>query len=367
MFPNRWLVAGSLLALAGCAQMNVTKVNPAEHAADADEHVKGFRYYLSRPYVVVKQPIPVSTEVSLLVLKAADFDNVGKEVYGAALKSGIQSQQTVSRVNPNTGVLEPVGAAEWALLRQAVVDGVRSVPPGTAVAGAVPGGIQQVGATVPAANSRSVSTGVSELFIDSPVDDPATISAQRASNQLAQSSSSRDALKDPQEVADNTTKTVDLTGKIDIVFLPDFDEQYAVHNKNCLAKSSYSMKFKDGWQLVGVNGEFDSTTVALELLNTIDGAINTAKSIATAGLDTQASIAAARVRAGAPNGKQGENVYVFCEVRRTKTIPPGLYRLNKPWEMTEMARPVGCGLLVSMGFRTVETVSVRRAEPAIQP
>src|SRR5262249_17233135 len=79
-------------------------------------------------------------------------------------------------------------------------------------------------------------------------------------------------------------KSVILNGDIDVVFLPDLDEQYAMKSKNFLSKSAFGVVFKDGWQLTDVQAEHDSTPVAIELLNTISKAVDAAKTIATAGL-----------------------------------------------------------------------------------
>jgi hypothetical protein len=177
-------------------------------------------------------------------------------------------------------------------------------------------------------------------------------------------------LGDTPAPADDGFKTVDLKGNIDVVFLPDFDEQYAVHNCNVLAKSSYGLRFRDGWQLVGVDGKFDSTTVAIALLQTIDSAIQTAQSLATTALDTRSKLAAARKQMnsqGIRDEKGRPMAYVVLEVKRDRVIPPGLYRINKPWEVAEGAAPCGTGLLSKMGLPTVEVVSVTKAEVHDQP
>jgi hypothetical protein len=177
-------------------------------------------------------------------------------------------------------------------------------------------------------------------------------------------------LGDTPAPADDGFKTVDLKGNIDVVFLPDFDEQYAVNNCNVLAKSSYGLRFRDGWQLVGVDGKFDSTTVAIALLQTIDSAIQTAQSLATTALDTRAKLEAAQKKVNNIVNRDARGrpmPYVVLEVKRERVIPPGLYRINKPWEVEEGAAPCGPGLLGKMGLPTVEMVSVTKAEVHDQP
>src|SRR5947208_14271631 len=52
-------------ALGGCANLDVKKVPLAQRAAGCD-HEQGFRYYLNRPYIVVKNPILICEMRSLV-------------------------------------------------------------------------------------------------------------------------------------------------------------------------------------------------------------------------------------------------------------------------------------------------------------
>jgi len=153
--------------------------------------------------------------------------------------------------------------------------------------------------------------------------------------------------------AGTTRKTVNLTGNIDVVFLPDLDEQYAVHNCNFLSKSAYTLNFQDGWALTDVGGEFDSTPVPLEILNFIDKAITAAKNVALAGVDRQAR-SAGDVALPATPGPGARLVY---QVTVSTYLKPGVYRVSKPWEC-ETEQTTGCGLLAKMGLATFETTRI---------
>jgi hypothetical protein len=85
-------------------------------------------------------------------------------------------------------------------------------------------------------------------------------------------------------------------------------------------------------------------------------------------LDTQAKLAAAQARAAAALGKgkgtkDQSKQYVVCEVKRIRVIPPGLYRINKPWEMGDPTHLVGCGLLAKLGLNPIERITVSKAVP----
>lgn len=352
------LGVGCAAALTGCAQMKVTKVDPQARACDRDEHVKGFRYYLSRPYVLVREKLTISTETALLVFPASALK-------GESLDSLLTTDaRVVGQLNRSGATLDRVSAAEWDRVRAQMAQSASTVLLSrTAALDATgrPTG-QPLAVTVPAGAGPVVAT---------------TAALDEGDGNAGGGASSPGGGKLPAQPAptDDGFKTVNLKGAIDVVFLPDFDEQYAVHNKNILSKSSYGMTFRDGWQLVGLNGDFDSTPVAIALLQTIDSAIDTAKTVATTGLDTAAKLAAARKKAedlvsAAARDENGAVVqaYVVLEVRREKVIRPGLYRINKPWEMGEDAGlPTGSGLLAKLGLPIEEEASVVRAEVVEKP
>ena len=56
--------------VAGCSNLEVKKVPVADREAHAD-YQEGFRYYLNRPYLVVKKPILISEAYSLVKVDPA--------------------------------------------------------------------------------------------------------------------------------------------------------------------------------------------------------------------------------------------------------------------------------------------------------
>ena len=74
----RWVTHTCSLAIgvgviAGCANVKVRKVDVDKRIAGKDHHVRGFRYYLNRPYLVVGKHISVGTQ---LVPVGGDPDRV---------------------------------------------------------------------------------------------------------------------------------------------------------------------------------------------------------------------------------------------------------------------------------------------------
>jgi hypothetical protein len=333
----------AVLTFTGCvSQLSVRKVPLDRRVEGRDDHIHGFRYYLSRPYVLVKEPILVSREVQL---KYVDPCSEEAKVLGfVRLPSEVTMTEAVC-TRAGDGVVEPMSQDQWASMRRFLEAktqaAVRTRPSAQELADIAAGdnvfemtSLQQAGFQ-PSSREDIVDANPGFLYAD------------------------ETKLKAP-----SGADTVTLEGPIDIVFLPDMDEQYAVHNRNWLAKSSYDLQFKDGWKLEGVDGSFDSTTVAIALLETIDSALSSAKKVALAGIETRPGAVPLAAKEDAPLPymvPRKSDGPLMMEVHRETYILPGLYRINKPWEMGGIDTSAGCGFLTKLGLDTVTMVAHRPA------
>ena len=76
---------------------------------------------------------------------------------------------------------------------------------------------------------------------------------------------------------DASTQTVVSTTKTDsavrspfqVIFLPDFEEQYAVRNKNFLAKTQYKYNLSHGTQLDTISGSYSAVDVPVAIIETL--------------------------------------------------------------------------------------------------
>ena len=89
---------------------------------------------------------------------------------------------------------------------------------------------------------------------------------------LDQAASSTASLKDESTSTGLPADTV-LTGAIQVIYLPDLDEQYVIKSKNLLAKSAFALAFRNGSELMEVDAEHDATTVTIALLSLVQQAI----------------------------------------------------------------------------------------------
>jgi hypothetical protein len=301
-----------VLSCVGCANLKVTKITATEKGTCKDHCTKGFRYYLSRPYVVVEKPVCVSEEISLLVVDT---------------KSDLEGQVPAQ-------LLEQV---------KMLLDSPATV---SSSAGGSPGTMAEDGAG------------------------PDKSSEDEQTKQKTQGTA---YTLSPEDLQPDNTPTVDLKGSIKVVFLPDMDEQYAVHNTSFLGKIAYRLAFKDGWQLQGVSADTDNTAVAIALLKAVQTGIDTAKKVAmkrnalAQALKKPAEPAAGNNKAAMLKDGKDDSLRIM-EVATCTYLKPGLYRINKPWEMDGgIACDQDGGFLQKLGLETYVTTEVRPAVPQAGP
>jgi len=258
------ITLGTVVGTLGCSNLDVRKVPNDDRACGVDDQ-EGFRYYLNRPYLVVKAPILVSEARELVLLKDV-----------------------------------PTGAA--VLPRGEVTNSERA------------------GGEAPA-DAGSESQAASE------------------------------------QVSTNAAAAVkELQGKMQIVYLPDLDEQYVIKSKNCLAKSTIALQFANGTELVQVDGDHDATTVTIALLDQIQNAIEVAGGV----IEKQAEVSSKSVESGdsvdTDRSNSAEENTLMCRKITRVSLKPGMYRLQKPWE-SNGGMPVsnGSGYLAQLGVPTVTT------------
>lgn len=301
-------------SLLGCSNLDVKKVPVQQRVAGTDDQ-QGFRYFLNRPYLVVKKPIPLYEKKTLVNLQ------------DPALKDFLRR------------------------VAQRSADGIESVQP-KEIEKAIEALSLQNGIALPQGGGTGAAASAGEEL---------TNGGARATAAAAESAGSLDMpqIKDLPE----DTK---LEGDVQIIYLPDLDEQYVIKSKNWVAKSAFALAFKNGSELVEVNGEHDATTVTLALFKQIQEAIGVAQSVAQEQIKQAAKSGesggggsgGAKARTAAEDAVRG-NDPVYQMVERVY-IKPGVYRLNKPWEMEGAQCEVGTGLLAKMGLPTATDIQFNR-------
>jgi hypothetical protein len=144
-----------------------------------------------------------------------------------------------------------------------------------------------------------------------------------------------------------------------VIFLPDFEEQYAIKNCNFLAKTHYKYTFRNGTTLVSMAGVYDSTDVPIQIVETIKALVTAAGEVAKTRLGAFPVTPKTGFLAGAPAATTADYFLRF-----EQAIEPGVYRVQKSWEEVAVAEHDGlpqgdiCGLFAAIGLRVHESVSV---------
>jgi hypothetical protein len=402
-------------ALGGCANMDVKKVPLAKRAANAD-HEEGFRYYLNRPYVVVKKPILIAESRSLVKVEPSEMPPYAvlkpPGQWVAAPPDSKDAGRVADKVDPSGtpphAVLE--SAAGWAAAPPDSTDAGRMADAGqvrlTFLSGPREGQfvrladlkvenpgsgsfrpvsaaeLQRFGAALGAAPAADDQVALADASVT--INDasngiiaaaPAGAGAQNTAGPgedqgvgalQSTSSSAEQSLDQPTLAA--VQHAPPLVGDIAVIYLPDLDEQYAIKSCNVFSKTAFGLAFRNGGELAEVQGEHDSTALPLAILQQIQTAIQTAQGVEQERIKQEGKAlqgaqggkgGGAAQSVGEPAVQGGQMVWYLIE--RT-WIKPGVYRLNKPWEMEgDQAQPLGCGLLAKLGLPTVVDVDFKPA------
>jgi hypothetical protein len=265
--------------------------------ADAME---GPRYYLPRPHLVLKAPVPVAAR-SAFVSFTFDADR-------------------------RLFVLSVPPEAEW----------VRAIVPETLTisqALAVRIELDQAGRQQSTSPTTSPSDGGTEQD-----------GAQGAARTPPSTVESRVGFINGE---DPVTRLNDL---FDVVYLPDFDEQYVVRRRAVLGTSDFQMRLRNGWAAETFGEQFDNSNLIPYVIEQVESASAAALNVATQwGLRsvgvpaTSVPVAPPATPAGQQQGATPEQEeraaldllgnLVLLKVVEIRTAQPGLYPILKPREV----------------------------------
>lgn len=310
-----------LSILTGCSGLVAHKVPLEDRLHGTDGRYKGFRYYLSRPYLVVAERLEIGaryerTDLGYLRMPGGRplLDHKGEKVFvlrGLTGAGPVLYDLAGKPVDPAWKQLEFVGVS-----------------------------FEQT------KQMKKAGTGLSPL-----VGGP--------------SSEERLHPQDPRlKLGSGGTGAVRVSGKendppdcdvssLQVIFLPDFEQQMTVKSENILAKNKYSMEFLDGWQLASVDAHHDSTAIPVAILNTIQNAIGAAADVES----NRQKLLRESDPSGFEKSKQALQPQKVL-ITRSLYIEPGMYRLQKPSERSGECVG-GIGILEDLGVNVLETTEVQ--------
>ena len=314
-----------LMAAHGCtSNLVVRKVPLDKRMTGKDDRIDGFRYYTSRPYFVVDEPIEAYRVTQRGIILVSN--NVASATPNAPSHLAADDKYVIRILN-ETGLSK---SDDPEFLR---LDGTPVV----------------------------VNSADYRWLKDSEVSAPGT---SRSVNSAASAGGSgqQPAKKDDEDAAPDKNAAVD---RIRVVYLPDFEEQLAVKHRGQFSTNKFALRFVDGWQLGAVSAQINNTQIPVAALQVLQGLLSSAKpeSTSTKTSSQQSSTGSSNPGAG-DNGrslginKANDENPVYVTVVRRAILEPGMYRLNRTSEMDIHAQSSATGLLTHLGIPLCEEVQI---------
>lgn len=319
-----------LLAFAGCARLNYVKVpTPTQYDQWSDaqqkkaDAMKGVRYYLPRPFLSLKQSTPVAQRAALISFR--------RDAEGYALETPADTPTWVRKVAPKRISITQALALTLAH------------PPGTNAAPSRAGG-QESGATTLAGAATNALAGL--VGTAGATSGPDTVKTERPPSELH-------ARTGFLNTSDPVTR---LGSRFDIVYLPDFEEQYVIQPKAGLGTADIETQLRNGWAAEVFSQRVDNSNLIPYVINQFENASEAAANIfttwapAAVGLPPGLGLpqVAKALKTGEEAGQIGEaataaaramlgEVLLF-KIAEVRIAQPGLYPILKPREIDRLSR-----------------------------
>lgn len=277
------------LCLAGCASVKVLKLDPktGEVITGAAE---GLRFYLPRPYVSVYEPFIVASEV---FLARGELSPDSTHVLLTQVPEGLSRI-----VSKDLALGNENGMGEMRI----DANRVRLAEPGS--------GAPQAAATpaAPAGAASEPAPGKTEIL---------------------------GGVLNLKTTNDNSAYAVTPQPRyFNILWLPDFDEQYVVTAKAGLGNAGVVMGFGQGWSLQALEATVDNSALAKPLLDFYAGSLGALQKLATAKIEAPLG-----ALGGQPQSASARDASLFAggtrvtvKVTKVRVVAPGLYPVLKPGE-----------------------------------
>ncbi|MBI2425330.1 MAG: hypothetical protein HYV27_21065 [Candidatus Hydrogenedentes bacterium] len=215
----------------GCATVDV-------HRVKSDDFVtEGFRYYLPRPYVAVKKPFPVAYYEGF-VTGTIEEDKI--RLKPSTVNEKIAHFLQANAANKNSE------ASDWTIDASEVTINIPPAP---------------VKIQVNAMVAKSDETNTDDTKKKDEEETPKPAAAAPAPSQ----------------------STVPINELFDVLYLPDFEQQYAIDFESGLGTADQSFKLQHGWMLTEYAGKTDNSEVLASIGSFVGSMVSAATSLAGIG------------------------------------------------------------------------------------
>ena len=278
---------GAALAISACAKVSIKKVGDP----DGEE---GLRYYMPRPYVMVHEPFVVASD-SYVVGGQLSVD--GQHV----LITDWLDDETLSEVLKST-------KGRW-------------IPASSVL--------------VSPASGTGEAQGAEEDEVEPPIPDD----SQGDAEDKEPVSGGRQTLS---MINDNSAYAVTpLKRYMDVIWLPDFSEQYVVTGRGGLGNSSIEMGMGQGWNLQSLDVEVDNSGVIDPLMSFYEQTVGSLSKV----VQTKLGVLPTPLGGDEAQGAEelgtavsfGGGTPVSVKVTAVKMAAPGLYPVLKESEFNQIS------------------------------
>jgi hypothetical protein len=337
MHKNRSIsLALAMLVLAGCASVEVRKVpTPSQYENWSDklqkeaDDMEGLRFYLPRPFINVFESFPVSTDVYFVNGKVSPDGRyvIISDVRADSPFIGLFA----SRLQDDGSYQVEIDEAFVQIPEQPQTD-----------AATLQSAIEE--AAKKAATSK-VEESASDAKKAAKESKSSAESARRDANRAdaaSQAEAPRTGVSKRAAKNDNGAFAVQpLRGNFDVVYLPDFEEQFVVSSKSGLGNAQFEINLGQGWSLQGFNSLVDNSEINKRVFDLIDTSIAAAKTAAGAAAPGLPGVPAggAVLQSADDKGTEGQQlpklrgVNVTIRVVIVHYAAKGLYPVLKPREL----------------------------------
>lgn len=367
-------IATATALAAGCARVTVRKVpTPTQYSHQGvsswthDMQVKadameGLRFYLPRPFVSVFESFPIATDLYLAKGRvSADNKYV---VIDSITPLSTRGDFANGAIRELTGTAVPKSLIFRRTATPAPTPS-NPQPPATPRSGDDPG----------AQGDDSTAARLLEQAKAAAASAGASAADAKAAAAQARNPAPANGTTDNTQTGIGRRKVTNnngafaftpLRGNFDVLYLPDFDEQYVVSSKSRLGNASFELNLGQGWSLQGFNSLTDNSELNKRIFDLIDTASDLAKKAATAGLGSVLPTAGlsslADTLASPRSGDEMEEspgTPVALKIVVVHYAAKGLYPVIKPRELADKTVP---GVVVDL-HQQGETGTIRLPSP----
>jgi hypothetical protein len=315
--------------------------------------MKGIRYYMPRAYIAAKRRFPISIETVLL------SGRVVGGTFTADLPQTLERELGVRSVSaPWAGSLPPSRANAQAL-------GAGAADPGKPSGGE---------ADKPAGDAKPAEDK------DAKADDEKKESTTAGPGVAINGGNAEFVSRIPAEVS----PMLDVSDFYDVIYLPDYDEQYVMDVHGRLGKASLESGLRYGWMLEGARLSEDNTEIAKFVFGEIQEFTKMARRAIELKISPETAVVEAMGGGATRGGNSGPVAQSFgarsapavfeatARLHIVKMANVGVHPVLKPFEINEAlrsARPGTCTQALPVQYNCstevyLEALGARPADPA---